>query len=123
VSTPSKKKNQKTTMLDVLERIGEADDLFSATVSKSEFRIFKELEASSYIEGQVGPITHDEPDTIIDGAGFTTEGRLLMERLRKEKKEAGFLATTWRWLGPLVGWAGGILATIAGAYILKKLSL
>jgi len=35
-------------MLDVLERIGEADDLFSATVSKSEFRIFKELEASSY---------------------------------------------------------------------------
>jgi len=110
-------------MLDVLERIGEADDLFSATVSKSEFRIFKELEASSYIEDQIGPITHDEPDTVVEDVGFTSEGRLLMERLQKEKKEAGFLATTWRWLGPLVGWAGGIVATIAGSYVLKKLGL
>jgi len=110
-------------MLEVLERIDEADDLFSATVSNGEFRIFKELEASSYIDGQIGPTAHDEPDTIVENVGFTSEGRLLMERLQKEKKEAGFLATTWRWLGPLVGWGGGIFATIAGAYLLKKLGL
>lgn len=123
VSTPSKKKSQNITMLDVLERIDADDDSVSATVSKREFRIFKELEASSYIEGQIGPDSHDAPDTMVDGVGFTTEGRLLMERLRKEKKEAGFLATTWRWLGPLAGWTGGIAATIVGAYILKKIGL
>ena len=75
-------------MLDVLERIDADDDSLSATVLKSEFRIFKELKKSGYIEGQIGPKCHDDPKEVIRDVGFTTEGRLLMERLKREKKEA-----------------------------------
>lgn len=123
MSTPSKKKNQKSNTLAVLSLINGADDLFTDTLSIGDFRIFQELEASGYIVGQIGHDTHDAPRTMVEDVGFTTEGRLLMERLIQEKKEAGFLATTWRWLGPCVGWLFGIVATVAGAYLIKSLDL
>lgn len=122
MSTPSKK-NQKSTTLDILSRINGTDDLFTGTISIDDFRIFGELKASGYIVGQIGPDTHDAPRTMVEDVGFTTEGRLLMERLIQEKKDSGFWATTWRWLGPCIGWIFGIIAAVVGAYFIKQLGL
>jgi hypothetical protein len=74
------------TTLSVLERIADAGEL-SEVVSNSEFRIFKELECSEYIVGQIGPDTHDAPETMLEDVALTTEGRLLMEQLRKAADE------------------------------------
>jgi len=60
---------------------------------------------------------------MVEDVGFTTEGRLLMERLKKEKKAAGFYATTWRWLGPIFGFMAGGVWQIVLEIIKRKLKL
>jgi len=121
---PAMKKNSTITTLSILERIAAAEDsLSSTTLSKSEFRIFRELKASDYIEGQVGPDCHDDPDEMIREVGFTTEGRLLLERLRKEKKERSFWVVTWQWLGPVLGFVAGIASPVVVAYLKKRFGI
>ena len=80
------KKIDSVTTLSTLERIADAGEL-SGVVSKSEFRIFKELEVSFYIVGQIGPDTHDATETMLEDVSLTTEGRLLMEQFRKAADE------------------------------------
>jgi hypothetical protein len=101
-----------TTTLIILERIAAAEDLLSEVASKSDFRIFKELEESHYITGHIGTETMREAKYSITQVGFTTEGRLLMERLQREKKEKGFWAITWRWVGPVIGFIAGCLSPL-----------
>jgi hypothetical protein len=83
---PMIKKSDKVTTLNTLEKIAEAGEL-SCVASKSEFLIFRELEVSNYIVGQIGPDTHDAPETMLEDVTITTQGRLLMERLRKSVDE------------------------------------
>jgi hypothetical protein len=117
------KKSSTVTTLSILERIAAADDSVSTTLSKSEFRIFRELEASGHIEGQIGPDTHDAPETMVEDVSITTEGRLLMERLLREKRAQSFWSVTWRWLGPALGFVAGIASPVVVAYLKKKWGL
>ena len=112
------RKSNTATTLSVLERLDAAGSPLSEEVaSKRELFIFKEVECADYIVGAVGPESHDSPETMIAEVWFTTEGRLLMERLRRERKEASFWVKTWGWLGPVAGFVVGIVSQVVAEYL------
>ncbi len=74
--------------LDVLLLAASSPDGYTATASKQEFSLFRELEADHYVVGQIGPDSHDAPETMVAQVKLTTNGRLLMERLKQQAASA-----------------------------------
>jgi len=55
-----------TTTLGLLRLVASADSGYSATLSEQELAGFKRLEKRGYLSGQIGPVSHDEPETIVE---------------------------------------------------------
>lgn len=69
------------TTLGMLKMIEGERGGFSGELTEDQFGVMKELEASGYITGSIGPETHDDFDFAVSEVRLTTNGRLLMEEL------------------------------------------
>lgn len=84
MATPTQNAKRAITTLHVLLLAASTPEGYTATASKEEFSLFKELEANHYVVGQIGPDSHDAPETMIEAVRLTTNGRLLMEQLQRQ---------------------------------------
>ena len=104
------------TTLDVLRRIGEGEYVEIRAAPVAEFQILRELKASDYIVGQIGPDSPGAPPTTVECVHFTTEGRLLWEKLAKETRQAQRETILLRGLCLVAGFVAGTLGPVLAEF-------
>ena len=94
--------------LPILDALSASPITDEQTLADDVFSIYRELHSQGFISGEIGPDHLSAPMTRIAGIRITASGRLFREQLIAAKRSAGFWATTWKWLGPVIGFVVGI---------------
>jgi hypothetical protein len=86
--TPFRIGTDQLTSLEILRRVAAARGNYAATVTADQFALLKELESSGFLVGQIGPDSHDSPETMVADVRLMANGRLLMEQMQREQDAA-----------------------------------